>query len=369
VVFALGVTFLAGLLALPFLPDFAFFAGALVGGLTRALAGASVGAFVDAAETGLGTGADAAAGVFTAPLGSAPRGSTPLDAVVPASPDNPFAASLSVLTAFSRALVAAVIAASALVRALADVPARVAAMVSLAVADVTRVAAAETARGVTEADPPPAPRLAVVLLAVVLLEVARALVVLAALVVFVLPVLLVARALAEGLAAATVAGFFPLPVVPVVPVVPLTPVVPVVPGSVAAVFVGTDLHPHLSQLRGWHSTESDALHLITRKNSGSARTKCYLKLLFGRRQEPGNDPECLLGRGPSPDRDTHQVARQRHRVPDHVVRDVPGQVEHPRLHARGEHVLDRHIERRADLAKPRRNVSHVGMTGFEPAAP
>ena len=28
------------------------------------------------------------------------------------------------------------------------------------------------------------------------------------------------------------------------------PVVPVVPGSVAAVFVGTDLHPHLAQLRG-----------------------------------------------------------------------------------------------------------------------
>jgi hypothetical protein len=72
VVFALGVTVLAGLLALPFLPDFAFFAGALAGGLTRALAGAFVDAFVDAAEAGLGTGTDAAAGVFTAPLDSAP---------------------------------------------------------------------------------------------------------------------------------------------------------------------------------------------------------------------------------------------------------------------------------------------------------
>jgi hypothetical protein len=60
VVFALGVTFLAGLPALPFLPDFAFFIGAFAG----ALAGA--------AEAGLGTGTDAAAGVFTAPLDSAP---------------------------------------------------------------------------------------------------------------------------------------------------------------------------------------------------------------------------------------------------------------------------------------------------------
>jgi len=205
-------------------------------------------------------------------------------------------------------------------------------MFSLAVADVTRVAAAETVRGVTVAGPLP-----VSLLAVVLPAVARALVVL---------VLLVARAPVAGLAVAPVGGFLALPVVPVVP------------GSVAVVFVGTDLHPHLGQLRGWHSTESNALHLITRKNDSMINTKSYQELLFGRRQEPGNDPERLIGRRTPANRDTHQVARQRHRVPNHIVRDVSGQIEHPGLHALGKHILDRHIKRRTHFAKPHVNVSH-----------
>ena len=42
----------------------------------------------------------------------------------------------------------------------------------------------------------------------------------------------------------------------------------VVPGMVAVVFVGTDLPPDMDQLRGRHSTESNLLHLMTRKNNG-----------------------------------------------------------------------------------------------------
>jgi hypothetical protein len=228
----LGVTSLAGLLGLALLPAFAFFVGPIAGTMAGAVAGAGP-AGADAVATGFSVAFDSTAFDSTA---------FDVDAVVSALPDSPFAAALSVLTAFSRALVAAVIAASALVSAFADVPARVAAMFSLAVADVTRVAAAETVRGVTVAGPPPVPLLAIVLPTLVLLAVARALVALVALVVAVAPVLLVARALAAGLAVVLVAGFLALPVVPVLPVLP---------GSVAAVFVGTDLHPHLGQLRGW----------------------------------------------------------------------------------------------------------------------
>jgi hypothetical protein len=317
---------------LALLPAFAFFVGPIAGTMAGAVAGAGP-AGADAVATGFSVAFDSTA--------------FDVDAVVPALPDSPFAAALSVLTAFSRALVAAVIAASALVSAFADVPARVAAMFSLAVADVTLVAAAETVRGVTVAGPLLAPLLAIVLPTLVLLAVARALV---ALVVAVAPVLLVARALDAGLAVVLVAGFLALSVVPVLPVVP---------GSVAAVFVGTDLHPHLGQLRGWHSTESDALHLIARKNSKVIGTKHYRELLFGLRQQPAHDPQRLLRRRATADRDPHQVAGQRHRIPDHAMRDVPGQVKHPGLHILGKHHLGRNIKRRPHLTKPRVNVSHA----------
>lgn len=225
------------------------------------------------------------AGVFAMAFGSTAFGvgvtAFEVDVVARAPADSPFAASLSVLTALSRALAAAVIAVSALASAFADVPARVAAMFSLAVADVTRVAAAETVRGVTVAGPlpvvlPPVVLPPAALPAFVLLALARVLVLL---------VPFAARPTAAGLAVAPVAGFLALPVVPVVPVVP---------GSVAAVFVGTDLHPHLGQLRGWHSTESNALHLITGKKGEVAGTKHYRKLLFGLRQQFTHDPQRLL---------------------------------------------------------------------------
>jgi hypothetical protein len=263
---------------LALLPTFAFFAGTIADTMAGAVAGAGT------------AGADAVATGFSAAFDSTAFDSTAfdVDAVVPALPDSPFAASLSVLTAFSRALVAAVIAASALVSALADVPARVAAMFSLAVADVTRVAAAETVRGVTVVGPLPVPLLAIVLPTLVLLAVARALV---ALVVAVAPVLLVARALAAGLAVALVAGFLALPVVPVLPVVP---------GSVAAVFVGTDLHPHLGQLRGWHSTESNALHLIIRKNSETPGIKVTESYFSADGRSPATIRSASSGDAPRP---------------------------------------------------------------------
>ena len=109
----------------------------------------------------------------------------------------------------------------------------VAAVFSRVAAEVTLVAAAETVRGVA------APGL----LAVVLPVVDRA----------VVRVLLVTVA---GLAAAVrVAGLL---------------AASVVPGTVAVVFVGTDLPLDMDQLRGRHSTESNLLHLTTRKNNGSA---------------------------------------------------------------------------------------------------
>ena len=148
--------------------------------------------------------------------------------------DSPFAASLREATALSRALVALVIAARAVLSALADVPALLAAVFNRVAADVTLVAAAETVRGVA----PPG------LLPVVLLVVDRA----------------GGRALlvtVAGLAAAVrVAGLL---------------AASVVPGAVAVVFGGTDLPLDKDQLRGRHSTESNLLHLTTRKNNGGAR--------------------------------------------------------------------------------------------------
>jgi hypothetical protein len=104
------------------------------------------------------------------------------------------------------------------------------------------VAAAETARGVTAAG-----LLAVVLLAVVLLAAG---------------LLAVGRPAVGRVLLVTVAGL-----AAVVRVVGLL-AASVVPGTVAVVFVGTDLPLDMDQLRGPHSTESNPLHLATRKNNG-----------------------------------------------------------------------------------------------------
>jgi hypothetical protein len=176
--------------------------------------------------------------------------------------DRPLAASFSDATAVSRALVAVLIAVSAVVSALADVPAWVAAVFSFVAAVDTLVAAAVTVRGVTAlvrvtaavllAAVRPAPfLLAAVLLAPVLLA--------AVLVAVVLPV--VGRAAARVLVA--VAGLAAAARVAVGLLA-----ASVVPGVVAVVFVGTDLPPDMDQLRGPHSTESNLLHLMTRKNNG-----------------------------------------------------------------------------------------------------
>jgi len=178
--------------------------------------------------------------------------------------DSPLAASFSDATAVSRALVAVLIAARAVVSALADVPAWLAALFSFVAAVDTLVAAAVTVRGVTAvvrladtaavllAAVRPAPfLLAAVLLAPVLLA--------AVLVAVVLPV--VGRAAARVLVA--VAGLAAAARVAVGLLA-----ASVVPGVVAVVFVGTDLPPDMDQLRGPHSTESNLLHLMTRKNNG-----------------------------------------------------------------------------------------------------
>ncbi len=182
--------------------------------------------------------------------------------------DSPFAASFREATALSRALVALVIAASAVVRALADVPALLVAVFRRVAAEVTLVAAAETVRGVV------APRW----LAVVLPVVDRA----------VVRVLLVTVA---GLAAAVrVAGLL---------------AASVVPGTVAVVFVGTDLPFDMDQLRGRHSTESNLLHLTTRKNNGAVEDFRDLRSLLAGRHEFGDDPQRLLRRRALPHRDAH----------------------------------------------------------------
>jgi hypothetical protein len=241
-------------LALALLPAFGFAADAV-----DALAGELPVAFGAAAAVALGAASAAALGALVAAAFVTPFTAVPVPVPVPvavragvreaavlAAPrvvvlavagaelplaDSPFAASFREATALSRALVALVIAASAVLSALADVPALVAAVFSRVAAEVTLVAAAETVRGVA------APGL----LAVVLLVVDRA----------VVRVLLVTVA---GLAAAVrVAGLL---------------AASVVPGTVAVVFVGTDLPLDMDQLRGRHSTESYLLHLTTRKNNG-----------------------------------------------------------------------------------------------------
>jgi hypothetical protein len=217
------------------------FTAAAIGALTAALAGAfgaasaaALGALVAAAFVAPFTAVPllaARAGVRAAAVLAAPRVVLVLAGAEVPLADSPFAASFSEATALSRALVALVIAASAVLSALADVPALLAAVFSRVAAELTLVAAAETVRGVA------APGL----VAVVLLVVDRA----------VVRVLLVTVA---GLAAAVrVAGLL---------------AASVVPGTVAVVFVGTDLPLDMDQLRGRHSTESNLLHLTTRKNNG-----------------------------------------------------------------------------------------------------
>jgi hypothetical protein len=60
------------------------------------------------------------------------------------------------------------------------------------------------------------------------------------------------------------------------------------------------------------------------------------------------------------DRDPHQIAGQRHREPHHVVRDVPGQREHPRADRLRQHLVHRHPEPGPHLAQPSLNVNHPG---------
>jgi hypothetical protein len=318
---------LALLLAFGFAVDAPDVCGAV---LPAALGAAPVGAF-----------AALLASAFVAPLSDVPaaaRGgvreaavlAAPRDVVVLALAraelplaDSPFAASLSEATALSSALVALVIAASALFSALADVPALLAAVFSRVAADVTLVAAAETVRGVA------APGL----LAAVLLVVDRA----------VVRALLVTVA---GLAAAVrVAGLL---------------AASVVPGTVAVVFVGTDLPLDMDQLRGPHSTESNLLHLTTRKNNAGGAHFRDLRSFLIRRHQLGHDPQRLLRRRALPHRDTHQVAGERHREPHHVVRDIPGQREHLLAHRLRQHLIQRHPEPGSHLAKPRLNVRHAG---------
>jgi hypothetical protein len=186
-------------------------------------------------------------------------------------------------------LVAVLIAVSAVVSALADEPAWVAAVFSLVAAVVTLVAAAETVRGVTALVLLADVRLELVRLELVRLELVRLAPVLLALVlpavtaavllaavlpapfllaaVLVAPVLLAPVLLVAGRAAvrvlAAVAGLAAAARVDVGLLA-----VSVVPGMVAVVFVGTDLPPDMDQLRGRHSTESNLLHLMTRKNNG-----------------------------------------------------------------------------------------------------
>jgi len=258
-----------------FLAAFAFLAGAAEDFDPVAVEGFGAVAVEDlGADADEDLGADAVA-VFTA-LPAADRDAAGFAAVpallvlvaVVELADSPLAASLSDATAVSRALVAVLIAVSAVVSALADVPAWVAAVFSFVAAVDTLVAAAVTVRGVTAlvrvtaavllAAVRPAPfLLAAVLLAPVLL----APVLLAAPVLVAAVLLVVGRAAARvlvavaGLAAAArvEAGLL---------------AASVVPGMVAVVFVGTDLPPDMDQLRGRHSTESNLLHLMTRKNNG-----------------------------------------------------------------------------------------------------
>ena len=202
-----------------------------------------------------------------------PRGPGPVVVLVVAElADSPLAASLSDATAVSRALVAVLIAVSAEVSALADVPAWVAAVFSLVAAVVTLVAAAETVRGVAALV-----LLAVVLLAVALLPVTAAVLLAAVLpapfllaAVLLAPVVLAAVLLVAGRAVvralAAVAGLAAAEQVAGGLVA-----VSVVPGMVAVVFVGTDLPPDMDQLRGRHSTERNLLHLMTRKTMGRQR--------------------------------------------------------------------------------------------------
>jgi hypothetical protein len=359
---------------LELLADFAFLAGP-----AEAFGAVAVAAFGAVATADFA--AALAAGFAAAALDAAGLAAVPADLAlavevlaveVPVGElaDSPLAASFSDATAVSRALVAVLIAVSAEVSALADVPAWVAAVFSLVAAVVTLVAAAETVRGVA------APVcLAVLLLAVVRLAPARLAVVLLLVTAAVLlaavlpapfllaavlpaPVLLAAVLLVAGRAAvrvlASVAGLAAAE-----RVAGGLLAVSVVPGTVAVVFVGTDLPPDMDQLRGRHSTESNLLHLMTRKNNGKTAISVTIRSLVVPRKQPADDPQRFLGRCAAADRDSDQVAGQRHREPHHAMRDVPGQRQHLVLHRLRQHFLDRHIQLRPDRTKPRPEISHA----------
>jgi hypothetical protein len=243
------------------------------------------------------------------------------------------AASLSDVTAVSSALVAVEIAVSALVIVFADEAAWLAAAFSLAEAEVTLVAAEATVRGVT-----------VVARAVVRLAVLRA-----ALVVPLAPAVVAAAA---GFAAPE--DFAELAVLVVRARELARPELAIRTGAAlaAAFFVGgTDLPPILDQITGG---------VIPRRVTSYTYSRYYSLLLIRRtrRQQPVHDPQRLVGRGPPPDRDPHQVTGPRHRDPDHVVRDVPGQVEHLAPQVLGQHVRDGNLQGLANPRQPLLNVSH-----------
>jgi hypothetical protein len=228
--------------------------------------------------------ADFGVGVF-ALAGAALAGRVPAGAVPPAvvAADSPFAASFSESTALSSALVALVIAASAVFSVFADVPALAAAVFSRVAADVTLVAAAETARGVT----------ATGLLSAVLLTAGFPAAGLLA-VGFPAVVLLVVGRLVAGVLLGTVAGL-----AAAVRVAGLL-AASVVPGVVAVVFVGTDLPLDLDQLRGRHSTESNLLHLTTRKNNGDTATVVTLGHFSPGGTSPATIASASCGDAPRP---------------------------------------------------------------------
>jgi len=250
----------------------------------------------------------------------------------------------------------------------------VAALFSLVAAVVTLVAAAETVRGVAAlvllavvllVDV----LLAVLLLAVVLLPVTAAVLLAAVLpapfllaAVLPAPFLLAAVLLVAGRAAvrvlAAVAGLAAAE-----RVAGGLLAVSVVPGMVAVVFVGTDLPPDMDQLRGRHSTESNLLHLMTRKDSDFRDLRSLVVL----RQQPADDPQRLFRRRAAADRDPHQIAGQRYRQPHHVMRDLPGQLQQPVLDRLRQHLLHRHPELRANRPKPRPKISHAPRSLRTPA--
>jgi hypothetical protein len=373
-----GQTLAAFLGLAAFLADFAFLAGAAED--FRAVAVEDFGVVATADFAVVPAGFDAA-GLDAAVRDAAGLAAVLADLVLLAVPvadvaDSPLAALLSEVTAVSRALVAVLIAVSAVVSALADVPAWVAAVFSLVAAVVTLVAAAETVRGVAALV-----RLAVALLPLVLLVLLLPLVLLAVTAAVLLaavlpaPFLLAAVLLAPVLLAPVllVAGRAAVRVLAAVAGLAAAErvaggllAVSVVPGMVAVVFVGTDLPPDMDQLRGRHSTESNLLHLMTRKNKWEDSDIRDHGSFVVPGKQPAHDPQRLLRRRTAADRDPHQITGQRHRQPHHAMRDLPGQRQQLVLRGLRQHLLHRHPEFRPDRPQPRPKISHAPRS-FHPS--